>query len=766
MMNVLNIVLILFNITAAIVLFAVAKRINAKKFKLEVLDTKVKAIQKRLDSERQDLDELKQTLQEQKMVLNQKWDQIQEASQLLDARAMKLDEERQGLAAEQENVTAKKIEIEQQEIKLEQTMLQLKEKWQQHRNEIRAEREQLVKEFERINEAIQYLESLENKVKIENQKADKEKSYLAEQFRALEATRRELEQKSLQLQEKERQLNEMAQQQREGWERLESEREKLKHLRQSMVQQPAELIASNGSNASQQQKSEQARPAGQRRQTPSSAPNIAVPNPNEILEKNIAERWHWVGNLLRDDGRPDELLFGKTLPRIIDPQRWNDVEGIVVGEHADGSDQLLWQLKPEPGASELDLNALEQQQKTNILAQSHNTRFFLAAYNNEQRLIGFQTFRFMPQLHDIEIEHPPMLPNPDGHRPTQIRFAHDPNCDIHPIGFQQNEIIIRKEPEATIAVIPADPKLEATIWEIMDGLGRKLQVTIHIHRIWWSLVADQDLASQAQLSSKPLEISWEQIHSGAVNGISLWLPLEHGLQQLYIGLTKQKRKAFQLKPNDRQVFVSLDGWINPKEIAQLSERIAIQLWLDKRTNESTELAFILPAPWQCKTPDCHFRAFDKTAFYDHIKDHHFDQFFRQADYDEIRKQHDQNLPAQIYQCGYCHQYIAADNNEPNPANVIIQHIFQCTEARQHEGAPFIQFRIVKDSDEIRHNMIPNLPVFLKCKLCQQLFQAHERTLMLEHLFSAHETAIIERSDRSNGQSSASKSNVQPADIGA
>ncbi|MDZ7333648.1 MAG: hypothetical protein ONB32_00690 [candidate division KSB1 bacterium] len=764
MMKMINIVWVLLNIAATIFLYLLTKRINAKKFKVEVLDTKVKAIQKRLENERHELEELSQTLQEQKMVLNQKWDQIQEANQLLDARALKLDEERKGLAAQQEELTAKKIEIEQQEVKLEQTMQQLKEKWQQHRNEIRAEREQLVNEFERINEAIRYLESLESKVKLENQKADKEKSYLAEQFKALENAKRDLEQKSQQLQEKEKQLNEAAQQQREERDRLEREREKLFQWQQSLEHQIAEQKIVKGSKTSAHPKSEVPNNDLRQDQVAPSSPRISIPRPDEAMEKNIAERWHWVGNLLRDDGRPDELLFGKTLPRIIDQQRWADVDGIVIGEQVDGTDQLLWQLRPNRSEMELDLNALEQQQKINILTQSHNTQFFLAAYDKDQRLIGFQTFRFMAQLHDIDVEHPPLLPGPEGHRPTQIRFAHEPGCQIRPLTPDESGIIARKESDETIAIIPPHPELDATNWEIIDSQGRKIEICIRLHRIWWSLMSNQDSMTQTMLSSQPLEIPWGQIHSGKLTGLAIWLPVAHGLQQIYVGLTKQKRKAFQLQPEDRQILVSLDGWIKSTELAQFSQRVSIQLWLDKRTQESTEIAYILPAPWQCRAPDCQFRTFDRTDFRDHIKDHHFDFYFRQAEYSEIRDHRDLNLPAQIYQCGYCHQYIATKADEANPVNVIIHHILGCTEANQLNGAPVIQFRIVTNSDEIRRHVIPNLPRFYKCNLCQKLFEHQDRDQMLDHLLSSHESAILESNDLTTTQPKSENAFQQPASV--
>lgn len=762
MMKVINIVWVLLNIAATIFLYLLAKRINAKKFKVEVLETKVKAIQKRLENERHELDELSQTLQEQKMVLNQKWDQIQEANQLLDARALKLDEERKGLAAQQEELTAEKIEIEQQEVKLEQMMQQLNEKWQQHRNEIKAEREQLVSEFERINEAIQYLKSLESKVKLDNQKAEKEKSYLNEQFKALENAKRELEQKNQELQEKEKQLNEAAQQQREDWDRLEREREKLLQWQQLLEQQKAEQKTAKGSKAPAHPKNEQFTNGFQQDRVVPASPSISIARPYEALEENIADRWHWVGNLLRDDGRPDELLFGKTLPRIIDQQRWADVDGIVIGEHVDGADQLLWQFRPNRSELELDLNALEQQQKINILTQSRNTHFFLAAYDKDQRLIGFQTFRFMAQLHDIDVEHLPLLPGPDGHRPTQIRFSHEPGCQIRPLTPQESGIIARNESNKTIAIIPPHPDLDDTNWEIIDSQGRKIEICIRLHRIWWSLMSNQDSITPTMLSSQPLEIPWDQIQSGKLTGLTIWLPVAHGLQQIYVGLTKQKRKVFQLQPEDRQILVSLDGWIKSNELAQLSERVSIQLWLDKRTQESTEIAFILPAPWRCRAPDCQFSTFEKTKFRDHIKDHHFDFFFRQAEYSEIRNHRDLNLPAQIYQCGYCHKYIPTKADEPNPVNVIIHHILGCTEANQLNDDPVIQFRIVTNSDEIRRNVIPNLPYFYKCKLCQELFKHQEWDQMLDHLWSAHESAVIEPNDRQTSISKSENAFQQPA----
>ena len=100
-----------------------------------------------------------------------------------------------------------------------------------------------------------------------------------------------------------------------------------------------------------------------------------------------------------------------------------------------------------------------------------------------------------------------------------------------------------------------------------------------------------------------------------------------------------------------------------------------------------------------------------------------------------------NLPVQVYQCGYCNDYVPADKESEIPTNAIIDHIEQCPKAVKKDGAVNIQFRIVKDSDEIRNNVIKDLSHVCKCNLCEEYFENQGKDEMVRHLISAHESEL-------------------------
>ena len=125
----------------------------------------------------------------------------------------------------------------------------------------------------------------------------------------------------------------------------------------------------------------------------------------------------------------------------------------------------------------------------------------------------------------------------------------------------------------------------------------------------------------------------------------------------------------------------------------------------------------------------------------HIEDNHIHHFFRELSYEETRLKYDMNLPVQIYQCGYCNDYVPADNHDKNPTSAILEHIEQCPKAEIIDGSVHIKFRIVKDSTEIRTNVIVELPHVWKCNLCDSYFENQHMSEMVRHLVSEHELDV-------------------------
>ncbi len=736
MINALNILLTLLNIACLIALLIYAKKVNDKNFKVEILDTKIKAIQKRITKEQTELSDLKLRLEEQKTVLDQKWAQLQNDGKILEEQALQLEDERRLLKAEHDKVTSQKIEIEQEQMKIYRIVVNFKEKWEQERKEVLKERDRLKQEFQQIHEAKLHFESTESKIKVDSQKSEKEKNYLAAQFKDLESSKREFEKNQKKLLEQEQQIKDMTKKHIEEKMLLDREREKINHEKIKIEEQKAQLVGFRDKLEREKLKlkNEKNKLAKLKHN-----PGLSVNADLDLISAGLKDsRFYLEGNILRDETEGMGQLFGKELPRIIDRQSWKNIASIVIGEEGEGSGGLRWKFKPETSSPALDLNQLEQQGKIAIISKSNKSCFFIEFHDNHDDMVDCLDFRFAPGLSAIEVDASPCLPGINGHQPVKVKFLHEKSCTIRLAQEENKKISINSSNEITRATIPPDPAWDITQWQIEDRAGRKTKIKLVMNRIWWSMTDDSEQAQQVNAVDKIMEIPFNDLQKTSHQVLVIWLPKQHDFRQMSIGFDKLNRKTARVARTEEKLLLPLKEIIDNDVLQNLNLKRPISLWLDEETNAGIAVAAILP-PWlSCKAKDCNFKSPEKDEMIIHIKDNHVHHFYHELNYEEIRLNYNLELPVQIYRCGYCNQYILAAKNLENPVNAIIDHIEKCPKAEKKDGAVQIKFKIVKESREVRKHVIKDLPQAWKCNWCDRCFEDQKEDEMISHLISAHE----------------------------
>ncbi len=144
---------------------------------------------------------------------------------------------------------------------------------------------------------------------------------------------------------------------------------------------------------------------------------------------------------------------------------------------------------------------------------------------------------------------------------------------------------------------------------------------------------------------------------------------------------------------------------------------------------------VTPPILRCKL--CDFESYDGRDMVSHIKQFHLQNFVKPLTLKEMRE-YDSSLPVEIYKCSYCDLYVSGDDPS-NPTSLICSHIEEyCSKADRSKGVARIAFQVITNTDEIRKNVIPDLPHFRKCKLCGKHFKNPNEEEYLKHMLEVHE----------------------------
>jgi hypothetical protein len=138
---------------------------------------------------------------------------------------------------------------------------------------------------------------------------------------------------------------------------------------------------------------------------------------------------------------------------------------------------------------------------------------------------------------------------------------------------------------------------------------------------------------------------------------------------------------------------------------------------------------------KCKL--CNSRVEGKEDIEFHILKH-LPDLIKQPNYEEVSDYYP-DLPKKIYKCSYCNFYVKCEDPLINPTTAMSEHFSnECPKAGKELDKVSLSFIVINDLDEIRKYVIPNLPHFTKCTLCEFIFKHQDEKVQLKHLLEEHQ----------------------------
>lgn len=461
-------------------------------------------------------------------------------------------------------------------------------------------------------------------------------------------------------------------------------------------------------------------------------------------------RFQLAGDRLDHAEIKNSSCFVNRLPIVHDKnESWSNIGLIVIGEEGEAMPHKIWKIKPDVIDDSLDLQLLEQKGSIHLL-ESRHCHFFINIYDLNDHLLESITFSYLEGLKKIEIAPYPLLPESAGHQPVKVKFIHDKRCKIDQIA-NQDELILNHEAEGTSVEILPSPVTDTTDWLITDSVGRQVKATIQLQRLWWALLTNNEKPLKKYASDRSIQLNLDQLRFIQKYGIYIWLPANHQLSKSFVGFERSQAKILLLQPDESKLFIRLAEFINQDNLPHISSNRQMKFWLDIEKDKSVALIDFISHSFRCRLNQCDFKANDVGEMIVHIKNEHFFDLVNELSYQQIRLNYNPDLPEEIYQCGYCKDFIDVAKYTTHPTTAIIDHIKQCSAAITTNGNPFISFRIVTDIHEIRKLVDLPIPVVYECFICKKHFVNQSEDAICRHFFDAHQNELMAETSASPKQ---------------
>lgn len=454
-----------------------------------------------------------------------------------------------------------------------------------------------------------------------------------------------------------------------------------------------------------------------------------TPAGDSFVIESKAPQFELVGTRLNDASRDLGPLFGERPPQICALQErvWKDVGTIIVGE--EGSGRGRWRILFRP-----DAKGTHQDLPSEVVDRKGGW-YFLRFYDTKDDLIESLDFRFLSNLREIRIPQLSPLPPGGGHKPVQVELLHEYSCVIQPADSPK-DIPSERQIDRTILTIPADPTCDKTHWLIGPEGGPQVEATILVERLWW-MVAEEDKAP-AEWKDNPFPLSRDDF--AATSNKAIWLRISslRWVDAVSVGFEQSKSRRYALKVTDMAIAIPLRDFGDAQELCNIGIT-PLHLWICSQGNSYTGTICEVIVKVGCKF--CDFLASEKEDVISHIESHHLDETFSPLARQEMRER-DSSLPLKIYKCEYCDFYVAS-NDFRNPTSTITSHIERdCAKVPGGAGPVQITFRVICDVDEIRENVIKNLP-HIYCSMCGTQLEEAPQSDKMRHLIEQHENRLYE-----------------------
>jgi len=429
-------------------------------------------------------------------------------------------------------------------------------------------------------------------------------------------------------------------------------------------------------------------------------------------------------------------LFIRNIPilKVNSIDYWDSVSTIVIGREGRGTNR--WRMEFAPART-------SEQELPEALEERGGGWYYIRVYDQNKKLKESLDFRYSKGLHKVVIPsfH---FPSEDGYQPVEIEFHCATDCDV--LLQNHSNLIKDKRSEAIIYQIPPLPIYDQTDWVIVDRRA-KTPLRITLDRIWWMAglkTEDQDESvNDSNWQAQPLVFAPEDFY--ATSNKVLWVKITKPLasRRVELGFSDTPYRSYPM-PQDNVIKVPLSDFTDSMDWVNFSGSVDFKLWVKEKGDQGIKLAKVC---YEFYCQYCGENFSDSEDLFSHISQKHLNECFSLLQYEEMQK-YLPELPKFIYRCNYC-GYYAESSNLDSPTSKITDHVEKCMKKYVDEFSADLKFRIITDLNEIRENVIRNLPEMYKCRLCPFLNEEVVRegkiggkTARLRHL-QKHKNEIVQ-----------------------
>jgi hypothetical protein len=435
-------------------------------------------------------------------------------------------------------------------------------------------------------------------------------------------------------------------------------------------------------------------------------------------------RFQLVGNQIPDASENLGPLFAREPPRMsVADETWKNVGTIVLGEEGKGRGKWRMAFEPNPDQRE---QPMPQQ-----LADRKAGWYFVRFYDPKDELIDSLDFRFCAGLRQVRIQPCQLFPSAAGHDAATVELELESEWQVVPSDATHGGVTVERNGDTTLLRIPPLPSCDLTRWKLRTDSGHQLEIAFLVERIWWA-VSGQHNPPQ-EWTDRQVPLSREDLLATSNKALWVRLPRAGLYNEVHVGFDAVHARRYMVRTSEHMAVIPLRDFGDSPQMRNAGTH-ELRLRIVQESASVCQLRISLGCRF------CDFIAGAIEEVLSHVRDRHLNELFPPLTYDEMRD-FLPSLPVKIYKCAYCPSYVPADDPE-NPTSAVIHHIENCPYAARNHGMVQISFSVISDVDEIRQNVIANLPRIHRCRLCDEVFREAVDGQMWTHLFEEHKDTLF------------------------
>jgi hypothetical protein len=256
------------------------------------------------------------------------------------------------------------------------------------------------------------------------------------------------------------------------------------------------------------------------------------------------------------EGKVDDIcddlgaLFAGKLPRIHarKQENWLKVKIIIFGLEGPGRNKPRWELRPP----ERDM----EQSPLATIPTVKGGWYFLRFYDWSDNLLESFNFRYLHDLTLVDIEKVSPIPGEGGHKALNIKFEHLPGSFIA-AGTSGNELSIEGHETWSTATVPAFPRFDQTHWIFQEASQHKVEFSLLVDRIWWTLSKGIEPGRDELWSDKPFTAHRGDFLPTSDKTLHVWFPKPGWVRDVFLYLGNVPRRRYTLSSASRSISIAL-----------------------------------------------------------------------------------------------------------------------------------------------------------------------------------------------------------------